>query len=73
MFTLGRTSDLAERRALGEDLADRLEKFLQGRRLPVAEAARGIGVGHPSALRYAAPTGRLVVRWTAPDSRSCGW
>ena len=63
VFTLGRTSDLAERRALGQDLADRLEKFLQGRRLPVAEAARGIGVGHPSALRYAAPTGRLVVRW----------
>lgn len=63
VFTLGRTSDLAERRALGEDLADRLETFLQGRRLPVAEAARGIGVGHPSALRYAAPTGRLVVRW----------
>lgn len=63
VFTLGRTSDLAERRALGEDLADRLETFLQGRRLPVAEAARGIGLGHPSALRYAAPTGRLVVRW----------
>jgi hypothetical protein len=42
--------------------ADRLEAFLAGRRMPFGEAGRGMGVV-PNALRYAAPTGRVMIRW----------
>lgn len=63
VFTVGRSTAGSDRLVLGEELADRLEAALQGERVPMAEAARAIGVGHPNALRYAAPTGRLLVRW----------
>jgi len=62
VFTLGRSPDDPGRRQRGERLADRLEAFLDGRRMPYGEAGRGLGVP-PNALRYAAPTGRLLIRW----------
>jgi hypothetical protein len=61
-FTLGRLSDSPRKRAVSIDMADRLEAFLAGRRLDVREAGRGLGV-HPNGLRYAAPTGRVLIHW----------
>ena len=62
VFTLGRLpDDPVKRRAFGE-LADRLEAFLDGRRMKFGEVGRGIGKP-PNSLRYAALTGRVVMRW----------
>ncbi|CAN5868287.1 crosslink repair DNA glycosylase YcaQ family protein [soil metagenome] len=62
VFSLGRLSDDADRRQAAEDLAVRLSSFLGGARMAVGEAGRGLGV-HPNKLRYAAPTGTVVIRW----------
>ena len=62
VFTLGRLPDDAAGRRRAEDLADRLDAFLGGRRMTYGEAGRGLGV-QPNALRYAAPTGRVLIRW----------
>lgn len=61
-FTLGRLPDSPAKRAFAETLADDLERFLDGRRLDAGEAGRALGF-HPNALRYAAPTGRVRIRW----------
>ena len=63
VFTLGRLPDGAAKRRNANHLADRLDVFLDGRRMPFAEAARGLGERHPNTLRYAAATGRVVMRW----------
>lgn len=62
VFTLGRLPDESSARREAEQLADRLEAFLDGRRMKFGEAGRALGV-QPNALRYAAPTGRVVMRW----------
>ncbi len=62
VFTVGRLPDDPSARRDAEQLADRLEAFLDGRRMKYGEAGRGLGK-HPNALRYAAPTGRVVMRW----------
>jgi hypothetical protein len=62
LFTLGRLSDDAKGRHRAEDTAARLHAFLDGRRMRYDEAGRGLGV-HPNALRYAAPTGTVLIRW----------
>ena len=62
VFTLGRLADDPAGGREAEQLADRLEAFIDGRRMSYGEAGRGLGK-HPNALRYAAPTGRLVMRW----------
>lgn len=62
VFTLGRLPDRGVRRARAEDIAARLTRFLDGRELPMAEAGRALGL-HPNALRYAAPTGTVLIRW----------
>jgi hypothetical protein len=61
IFTLGRLPDGHRAREFGE-MADRLEAFLAGRAMSANEAGHALGV-HPSALRYAAPTGRVLIRW----------
>lgn len=61
-FTLGRLPDDARPRQRAEDIAARLRAFLDGRELPDGEAGRGLGI-HPNALRYAAPTGSVLIRW----------
>lgn len=62
VFTLGRLPDdeVGLRRAT--TTADRLEAFLGGRRMPFGEAGHAMGVA-PNSLRYAAPTGRVLLRW----------
>lgn len=62
MFSLGRLSDDPAGMRRAERLADRLEAYLAGRRMAYGPAGRGIGV-HPNALRYAAATGRVLLRW----------
>lgn len=61
-FTLGRLPEQGSIRTRAEDLAARLHAFLDGRRLDAREAGRGLGI-HPNALRYAALTGTVVIRW----------
>jgi hypothetical protein len=62
LFSLGRLPDDARRRARAHDLASRLHAFLDGRRLPNNQAERELGL--PSnMLRYAAPTGTVLLRW----------
>jgi Winged helix DNA-binding domain len=61
-FTLGRLPDDPGKRALARDTADRLEAFLAGRTMTYGEAGRALG-RNPNSLRYAAPTGRVRIRW----------
>jgi hypothetical protein len=62
VFSLGRQPDDARGRRVAEDVAARLHAFLAGRRMGDREAGRGLGV-HPNRLRYAAPTGTVLIRW----------
>ena len=61
IFSLGRQPEgKAARR--GEDIAERLEVLLAGGRMTDRNAAQALGnIGN--AIRYAAPTGRVVIRW----------
>ena len=62
IFSLGRLPLDARRRARAEITASRLHAFLDGRRMPFSVAGGALGVPHNS-LRYAAPTGTLLMRW----------
>jgi Winged helix DNA-binding domain len=62
IFTLGRLPDPGRARTVAEEMADRLDEFLAGRTMSANEAGHALGV-HPVALRYAAPTGRVLIRW----------
>jgi hypothetical protein len=62
LFTVARLADDAAARREVEELADRIEAFLDGRRMDCRAVGRGLD-RHPSSLRYAAPTGRVVMRW----------
>jgi hypothetical protein len=62
LFSLGRFPHDARGRQVAEDEAARLHSFLAGRRMTYGEAGRGLGV-HPNRLRYAAPTGTVLIRW----------
>jgi hypothetical protein len=62
VFTLGRLPDDTKALRRAEDTAARLHDFLAGRTMNYGEAGRGMGM-HPSALRYAAPTGTVLIRW----------
>ena len=62
VFTLGRLPAGGKGLRRAEDIAARLHAFLDGRRMRYDEAGRGVGV-HPNALRYAAPTGTVLIRW----------
>ena len=62
VFSLGRLpSDDRGVRAV-QELADRLDTYLGGRKMKYGEAGRGLGEP-PNRLRYAAPTGRVLIRW----------
>jgi hypothetical protein len=63
VFSLGRLPEDAGARAFAEDLAARLDVFLDGRTVSANDAARGLGLHHPNVLRYAATTGRVLIRW----------
>jgi hypothetical protein len=62
IFSLGRLPDDASRRARAQKTAERLHMALNGRRVPFGQAGREMGVHHNS-LRYAAPTGTVLLRW----------
>ncbi|MEX2029556.1 MAG: crosslink repair DNA glycosylase YcaQ family protein [Anaerolineales bacterium] len=62
IFSVGRLPDDARARRKAEDLAARLHATLRGRRMSDGEAGRALGT-NPSWLRYAAPTGTIVIRW----------
>jgi len=62
VFSLGRMPDDPKRQAFFQSVADKLERHLDGRRMPYAEAGHGLGVS-PNSLRYGAPTGRILIRW----------
>jgi Winged helix DNA-binding domain len=60
-FTLARLPDDDRGRLRAEDMAARIHAFLDGRRTNDNELAAGLGVHN--ALRYAAPTGTVLIRW----------
>lgn len=62
VFSLGRLPDHPRRASRARDTAARLHEHLAGRRLPFGAAGRGMGVPANS-LRYAALTGRVLLRW----------
>ncbi len=62
VFTLARLPDGGRTRRRAEDLADRLHALLGGARMRYDDAGEALGV-HGNALRYAALTGTLAIRW----------
>ena len=62
VFTLGRLPDGGKTRVTAESLAARLHALLGATRMRYDEAGQALGV-HGNALRYAALTGTLVIRW----------
>jgi hypothetical protein len=62
VFTLGRLPDEVGALRVAEDLAARLRRLLRGARMTYGEAGRALG-HNPNRLRYAAPTGTVLIRW----------
>jgi hypothetical protein len=62
VFTRGRLPAGGAARARAEDIASRLAGVLGGEPGDVREAAAALGIHH-NAIRYAAPTGTLRIRW----------
>jgi hypothetical protein len=63
VFTLGRLPDESGQLKRIQDIAARLQSALAGRRMIQGAAARAMGAKHPNELRYAAPTGTILMRW----------
>jgi hypothetical protein len=63
VFTLGRLPDEDGPLKRAQDIAARLAAALAGTRMTQGAAAHAMGAGHANALRYAAPTGTVVIRW----------
>ena len=61
LFSLGRLPDDAKGRRRAESMAERLHAHLDGRRMADREVAGALGLG--SAIRYAATTGTVAIRW----------
>jgi hypothetical protein len=62
VFSLGRLPEEVGALQIAEDLAARLHALLGGARMTYGEAGRALGEP-PNRLRYAAPTGTVVIRW----------
>jgi hypothetical protein len=63
VFTLGRLPDETGPRKRAQDIAARLRSALAGQRMPQSAAAQLMRAGHANQLRYAAPTGTVLIRW----------
>jgi hypothetical protein len=63
VFTLGRLPSEAGPRKRAQDIAARLQVALAGRRMTYGAAAHAMEAKHANQLRYAAPTGTVVIRW----------
>jgi hypothetical protein len=61
LFSLGRLPDNAKGRQRAERMAERLHAHLRGARRTDREIGRAIGIGN--AMRYAATTGTIAIRW----------
>src|SRR5262249_28756195 len=61
LFSLGRLPDSPKSRLRAEDMAKRVHGYLDGRRMADREVADALGVGN--AIRYAATTGTVAIRW----------
>jgi winged helix DNA-binding protein len=62
LFSLGRYPSTAKGRERAEEMAARLKAHLNGARMTDREVGRALGI-NPNALRYAAPTGTVAIRW----------
>jgi hypothetical protein len=62
VFTRGRLPVAGAARARADDIATRVAKVLGGERGDVREVGAVLGIHH-NAIRYAAPTGTLRIRW----------
>jgi len=63
VFSLGRLPDEAGALRVAEDLAARVRGLLGGARMAFGEAGRALGEHNANRLRYAAPTGTILIRW----------
>jgi len=61
LFTLGRYPQDARGRRVAEETATGMARVLGTSRMPDREVMRLLGVGN--AIRYAAPTGTILIRW----------
>jgi len=61
LFSLGRLPDNAKSRLRAERMAEALHAHLDGARMTDREVGRALGVGN--AIRYAATTGTVAIRW----------
>ena len=61
IFSVGRYPDDARGRRVAEEMAEGLRRVLGRRRLRDRDAAEALGVRN--AIRYAAPTGTILIRW----------
>ena len=62
VFSLGRLPDEGGALRVAEELAARVHRVLGGAKLTYGEAGRRLGE-NPNRLRYAAPTGTILIRW----------
>lgn len=62
-FTLGRLPVAKKQLERAQKIAAQLEAALAGERMSQGAAAKAIGAKHANGLRYAAPTGRVLIRW----------
>lgn len=62
VFSRGRLPVNEAKRQAAEELAARIDAFLGDERMPYGEVGRSLGVHH-NQLRYAAPTGTVLMRW----------
>jgi winged helix DNA-binding protein len=62
VFSLGTLPEDARGLHRARDLAARLDAALDGARMPYGQAGAALGVHH-NALRYAAATGTVLIRW----------
>jgi hypothetical protein len=63
VFTVGRLPDEGGPLERAQQIAAGLRAVLDGRRMNQGAAARAMGVKHANLLRYAAPTGTVLIRW----------
>ena len=63
VFTLGRLPEEGGPLKRAQEIAARLGAALAGRRMTQGAAARAMGVKDANLLRYAAPTGTVIIYW----------
>src|SRR4029453_8466246 len=62
VFTLGTLPDDGKGRRTAEEWPPRLHSVLGGAPMSGPEVGRALG-GHPGSVRYASPTGTVLIRW----------